>query len=245
MASQIPYSVADDKDLDDAALWAVIDTAAASHSSSKSRKPLAIKYPNFQPVSPISNPAPPTKFTRNPRTPNFADSDLRISSEGEVVQEPWIYRPPRKVARTCASVVSESSPLLVVRNVQRTPTTPAYSSPEAHLSPDIERFGVKEISARSEGSPGRCGWSEDLNMRHSLSGRFPSVSLFKEYQNAAMAAGGRYHSISISLLKSKIRQLNLMRTVMFSVLNLWFGHTCKVVGSQMDGAHVSGVRRGS
>ncbi|KAG7964780.1 hypothetical protein I3843_09G187800 [Carya illinoinensis] len=187
MASQIPYSVADDKDLDDAALWAVIDTAAACHSSSKSRKPLAIKYPNFQPVSPISNPAPPTKFTRNPRTPNFADSDLRISSEGEVVQEPWIYRPPRKVARTCASVVSESSPLLVVRNVQRTPTTPAYSSPEAHLSPDIERFGVKEISARSEGSPGRCGWSEDLNMRHSLSGRFPSVSLFKEYQNAAMA----------------------------------------------------------
>ncbi|KAG6653296.1 hypothetical protein CIPAW_05G066200 [Carya illinoinensis] len=28
-------------------MWAIIDTAAASHSSSKSRKPLAIKYPKF------------------------------------------------------------------------------------------------------------------------------------------------------------------------------------------------------
>lgn len=186
MASPIPYSVADDKDLDDAALWAVIDSAAASHSSSKSRKPLAIKFPNFQPLS--SNPSPPTKLPRNPRTPTSADADSRVSTEGEVVHEPWTYCPPRKIARTCASKVSKSSsPLVMVRNVQRTPTTPVYSSPESHLSPEIGRFAVKEISARSECSSGSFGWSEEENVRHSLSGRFPSVSLFKEYQNAAMA----------------------------------------------------------
>jgi hypothetical protein len=183
MASPIPYSVADDKDLDDATLWAVIDSAAASHSS-KSRKPLAIKFPNFQPLS--SNPSPPTKLPKNPRT--STDADSRVSAESEVVHEPWTYRPPRKIARTCASEVSESrSPLVVVRNVQRTPTTPVYSSPESHLSPEIGRFAVKEISARSEGSPGSYQWREEENVRHSLSGRFPSVSLFKEYQNAAMA----------------------------------------------------------
>jgi hypothetical protein len=186
MASPIPYSVADDKDLDDAALWAVIDSAAASHSSSKSRKPLAIKFPNFQPLS--SSPSPPTKLPRIPRSPTSADADSRVSTESEVVHEPWIYRPPRKIARTCASEVSKSSsPLVVLRNVQRTPTTAVYSSPESHLSPEIGRFDVKEISARPEGSSGSCGWREEENVRHSLSGRFPSVSLFKEYQNAAMA----------------------------------------------------------
>ncbi|XWS67053.1 hypothetical protein CRYUN_Cryun05aG0253500 [Craigia yunnanensis] len=40
----------------------------------------------------------------------------------------------------------------------------------------------------SEVSPGRCGRSEEKEgMRHSLSRKFPSVELFKEYQNAAMA----------------------------------------------------------
>lgn len=38
MASPIPYSVADDKDLDDATLWAVIDSAAASHSSKQTAR---------------------------------------------------------------------------------------------------------------------------------------------------------------------------------------------------------------
>lgn len=40
--------------------------------------------------------------------------------------------------------------------------------------------------------------------------------------------GGRYHSTSISLLKSETRPLNLMKIVMFSVLNLWFGLTCSM-----------------
>lgn len=97
------------------------------------------------------------------------------------MQEPWSFQPPRKIARTFASELSETSPLVVLRNVQRTPTTP-----EPYLSPEIGRFSVNEVSTGSEGSSGSYGRSEEI-MRHSLAGRFPSVSLFKEYQNAAMA----------------------------------------------------------
>ena len=111
-----------------------------------------------------------------------------------MVQEPWAYRPPRKVARIASSEASESgSPLALVRTVQRTPPAKAYSSPESHLSPEIGKFAVHELSGYTEVSP-RCfgdGRSEEeekeSGLRHSLSGRFPSVSLFKEYQNAAMA----------------------------------------------------------
>jgi|UniRef100_A0A2N9IQA8 hypothetical protein len=124
----------DDKDLDDATLWAVIDSAVASHSASKSRKPLAIKSPNFQSLSPISNPSPPTKFHKYPRTPNSTVTDSRVSAQGEVLHEPWVYHPPRKVARTCPSESSETSPLVVLRNVRRMPTAPVYSSPKAYLS---------------------------------------------------------------------------------------------------------------
>lgn len=41
--------------------------------------------------------------------------------------------------------------------------------------------------------------------------------------------GGRYHSTSTSLLKSETRLLKLMKIEMFSVLNLWFGHTCSML----------------
>ncbi|XP_015580008.1 uncharacterized protein LOC8279569 isoform X1 [Ricinus communis] len=158
-SSSITYSI-DDKDLDDAALWAVIDSAEASHSSSKSRKPLALKFPNFQ--SPSSsklpqNPRPQYKITSNNYSPNSR---------------------PNKMIRTCASEVSDStSPLALVK---KSPIfkTAAYSSPESYLSPQI----------RSEVSPGSCVRNEEKDvMRHCLNGRFPSVSLFKDYQNAAMA----------------------------------------------------------
>ncbi|KAJ7950342.1 Peptide transporter family protein [Quillaja saponaria] len=187
MASQISYPVVDDKDLDDAALWAVIDSATGSHSSFKS-KSLVIKYPNFQSPIPKSS---PKKFSKTTRNSYSSATDSRLSDEGEVVHEPWVYRPPRKIAKTCASESSESSPLAMVRNVQalqRTPRTSVYSSPEAYLSPEIGRFSVKELSTCSDVSPGSNGWSEEKeNMRHALSGIFPTVSLFKEYQNAAMA----------------------------------------------------------
>lgn len=64
----------------------------------------------------------------------------------------------------------------MVKHVQRMPT---YSSPESM------RFSV---ASGSNCSPLSYGGSEEKeNARHSLSGQFPSVSLFKEYQNAAMA----------------------------------------------------------
>ncbi|CAK9323260.1 unnamed protein product [Citrullus colocynthis] len=181
MASPITYSAIDDKDFDDAALWAVIDSAAAaatsSSSSSKSRKSLALNCINK------SNPSPPPKFPKSPKTPYQAQRNSRVFVEGEVVHEPWVFQPPRKIVKTCASEVSENSPLAVVcNNALRTPPAPVYLSPEAYLSP--------QIGSGSEGSPAfsRSGLNEEREVaRHSLSGQFPSVSLFKEYQNAAMA----------------------------------------------------------
>lgn len=121
----------EDKDLDDAALWAVIDSVAAA--AAKSRKPLAIEYPNCNFHSP-----PP------------------ISKASPALEEPWVFRPPRKIARTTSSSSSSQSQ-------QRTPITP-----EKYLSPEI----------------GMCSQEKEKSC---FSGMFPSVSLFKEYQNAAMA----------------------------------------------------------
>ncbi|KAM5560103.1 hypothetical protein ABKV19_021319 [Rosa sericea] len=226
----------DDKDLDDAALWAVIDSAAASHSSKskfQSRQPLAIQYQ--RPSPPISNPSPPQKLFKTARISYSAESDSK--SEGEVVEEPWAFLPPRKIARSA----NDGNSLAVVRNVPRTPTTPVYASPESHLSPGIGRFSSPvSYPQREEGDNNPV-----QTVQHSLSGMFPSVSLFKEYQDAAMAVGGRYRFTSISLLRSRTRALSLMRVEMFCVQSLWFGHTCRVVGSQMDGARVIGVRRDS
>ncbi|KAF7825681.1 uncharacterized protein G2W53_016845 [Senna tora] len=181
MAAPIAYSQLDDKDLDDAALWAVIDSASASHSSTKSNS-LAIKYPNCPSPSPISKPSPPTKFQRISR-------DL-YSADGEVVHEPFSYRPPRKVARISPPDSSESSPLALVKTLHRTPPPAVgYSSPEAYLSPEIGRFRVQEVSPCTLVSPAHSDRNEEKEItRHDgFSGRFPSVSLFKEYQNTAMA----------------------------------------------------------
>ncbi|XP_065853634.1 uncharacterized protein [Euphorbia lathyris] len=212
MTSSISYSI-DDKDLDDAALWAVIDSAEASHSSSKSRKPLALKYPNFRsPPIPISSFSPPSKLPQNPK------SQFKNNSP---VSDP--YRRPHKLARTCGSEVGDiTSPLALVR----TPivNTAAYSSPEAYLSPQIGRYSESELNNGSEVSPLIYMRSEEKDVTsHCLNGRFPSVSLFKDYQNAAMAVGGRYHFTSMFLMKSKTGPLNLMITEMSNALNLLGG----------------------
>ncbi|XP_062095089.1 uncharacterized protein LOC133800983 isoform X2 [Humulus lupulus] len=187
MASPMSYSVLEDKDLDDAALWAVIDSAVAASTSSKSRKPLAIKYPHPNPNTNFrSNASPPLKLTKTTVNPYCTEpvSKSKVCTEGEALEEePWIFRPPRKIHRTCSSEVSETSPLAVVRNMQRTPTTTVYSTPEKCLSPEIGKFTSSECSA---GSGGRSQ-NRESSGKHSLSGMFPSVSLFKEYQNAAMA----------------------------------------------------------
>ncbi|XVE61868.1 hypothetical protein DITRI_Ditri06bG0073700 [Diplodiscus trichospermus] len=182
--SPISYAI-DEKDLDEAALWAVIDSAAASHSS-KHRKTLMIKYPNHQSSpTPVSHWSPPGKFPQQkilnpshqlcspPKTNN-----RNLANEGED------YRRPSKMEKSCASEVSETSPMAVVRRNPITPS-PEYRSPEMYLSPGFR--GVDSGNG-SEVSPGSCGRSEEKEgMRHSLSGKFPSVEVFKEYQNAAMA----------------------------------------------------------
>lgn len=169
----------DDKDLDDAALWAVIDSAAASHSTSKSRKTLAIKYANHQ----TPNPSPPPRFTKNPRYHHSGEKYGTFSPMGEVLHEPWVHHRPQKIARNCISELSETSPLSVVKQVQRTPKTPTYSSSS---SPETGMFTVTDFSPPSEMNSWRVE-DKGNSVGHSLLGKFPTVSLFKEYQNAAMA----------------------------------------------------------
>ncbi|KAL2336661.1 hypothetical protein Fmac_011107 [Flemingia macrophylla] len=173
MSSPLTYPVVlDDKDLDDAALWAMIDSATASHSSSKCKTLATVKFPNRQPPSPVPNPSP------SPPPPPKCRKILRDSADsGEAVYDPWPYRPPRKAARTCAS--EESSPLALVRSAQRTPLAKGFSLPEP-----------QEMSCYTEASPrcfGRSEEEKENGARHGLCGIFPSVALFKEYQNAAMA----------------------------------------------------------
>ncbi|XWS43710.1 hypothetical protein CRYUN_Cryun16bG0127000 [Craigia yunnanensis] len=159
--SPISYAI-DDKDLDDSSLWAVIDSVAAYHSSSKHRKTLAIKYPNHQsPPTPVSHPSPPRKIPQqmilNPShqlcsPPNT--NHRRLADAGED------YHRPYKKARSCVSEVSETSPMAIV---QRTPITslPEYRSPEMYLRRVSEgltvvmdqrcRLGVAEGSRRRKG----------------------------------------------------------------------------------------------
>ncbi|XP_072072102.1 uncharacterized protein [Arachis hypogaea] len=110
------------------------------------------------------------------------------------------YRPPRKVARIVAppEASGSGSPLSLVRIVEKTPPAKAYASPESYLSPGIGKLtgqevsgSCKELSPQYFGGDGRRSEKVDEEkengMWHGLSGRFPSVSLFNEYQNAAMA----------------------------------------------------------
>ncbi|MCI96876.1 hypothetical protein A2U01_0118176, partial [Trifolium medium] len=67
-----------------------------------------------------------------------------------VVQDPWPYGPPRKIARISGSKSCETSPLAMVRTVQRTPMPVA----KVYLSPEIRKMNeVKEISSYNEVSP--------------------------------------------------------------------------------------------
>ncbi|XP_068669159.1 uncharacterized protein [Aristolochia californica] len=166
MAS-ISFQIADE-DLDDAELWAVIDSAAASHSSSKSRKILAFKHNNVQTSVPPCNFSPePVKLAGNPRNRRSFDEESRASSDGEVLQEPWMHQRPQKIGR-----FSDDENRIVV--IQRTPMTP----PSSYASPDCGNVSVREVRppVDSASMPVHC-----------LSGRFPTVSLFKQYQNAAMS----------------------------------------------------------
>lgn len=178
----------DDKDLEDADLWAVIDSAAAaaitkatttSSAAGKSPKPLAVRYPNFNSSpTPVSYPSPQSKLLQvQNRNPN---SGRRLNEESP---------PPNKMARSrvLAEVKSES-PMALVTTAHRNSTpiinSTKFSSPESYLSP-----GIRQSTPFPEVSPSAsCVKNDAINeMRHSLSGSFPSATLFKEYQNTAMA----------------------------------------------------------
>ncbi|CAA7033631.1 unnamed protein product [Microthlaspi erraticum] len=180
----------DDKDLDDADLWAVIDSAAAAVCQAKntnttlavgkSPKPLPIRFPNYNsPPTPVSSLPPPQHKLL--QAPNHNPSFTRRSNE----ESPR----PSKIARS--GVLSEAkneSPMALVTTANRNSTpiinSTKFSSPESYLSPGIRQstsFPVVSPSAS-------CVQNDPVNeMRHSLSGSFPSASLFKEYQNTAMA----------------------------------------------------------
>lgn len=174
MNSPIAFSF-DDKDLDDAALWAVIDSAAAASLSTVA----AATTPKLRtkPLTPIPFPltSPQAQFeshTRNHR---------RNYNNGETVENP---RPHKnlKTSTTSSPLVSESTPqkMMVVKHVYRTPT----ASPACNVdSPETGKFPLTNYY-----SPNSSAVSyEKTEVRHSLTGQFPTVSLFKEYQNAAMA----------------------------------------------------------
>lgn len=184
MKSPATYSVDVDKDLDDAALWAVIDSAAAASivtsSSTKPMRPLYLKYAS--PIS-IPNTSPQLKAQKNPRFHcNYPDDDV---SQDHLVEQ---NHRPQKIARVktpCVSEITETSPppLAMVKHVQRTPV-----SPLSHSSPGTTCFARSSNSPNvSDYSPMKYESEKENVIRHSLSGQFPSVSLFKEYQDAAMA----------------------------------------------------------
>ncbi|XP_059305600.1 uncharacterized protein LOC132057153 isoform X2 [Lycium ferocissimum] len=164
MNSPINYGI-DDKDLDDDALWAVIDSAAASSSSTTT----VAKYWKPLPYNNNHSPTRPFPSISNPSSRNFQNHHR----DGEVLN----HR-PQKISRTNTNCVTTSpNQMAVVKHVQRTPTVTNYSSPVAQ---------VMEYD-HSCNSPFGSDCSPVTMMSHSLAGQFPSVSLFKEYQNAAMA----------------------------------------------------------
>lgn len=186
----------DDPDLDDAELWAVIDTAAAS----RSRNPLLpLKNPNPHAFSPSPMGSKPF---RNPRHLRVAGEMTRVPADGEVVQEAhWDHRRPHKMAKFVESgTVVDERRMVVVRHPQRPPVV-AVSSP-SYWSPDQARFMAKSRSPVVE-SPPPEGWKseEKETMSHSLGGRFPSVSSFKHYQNTAMAVNSCFFLLALPYIE--------------------------------------------
>ncbi|KAM3340906.1 hypothetical protein P3S68_028541 [Capsicum galapagoense] len=177
MNSPINYAI-DDKGLDDDALWAVIDSAVAAAGSSRTssssstttmvskyRKPLPYNHSPIRPFA-ISNPSPQSTVPKTSR--NFQNYD------GEVLNQR-----PQKISRSDNTSCVSPNPMAVVKHVQRTPSVTNYD--QSYNS----RTG-SDCSPVNAMSHGQCEDRDGIT-RHSLEGRFPSVSLFKEYQNAAMA----------------------------------------------------------
>ncbi|KAK8918803.1 hypothetical protein KSP39_PZI021765 [Platanthera zijinensis] len=175
----------DDRDLDDAELWDVIDSAAAARS-----RRIALSIKNSSPASHPSI-APAKLFQSAKSYLDSAEAESRVPSDGEVVQEDrWPLARPQKIARFVEPAASgDHNRMLVFRHPSR---TPVVSSPSpSYPSPVPGKFSAKEVSPIIE-SPNTNCWrgDEKENSTHCLSGGFPSVSMFKQYQNAAMAGCG-------------------------------------------------------
>ncbi|XP_049934355.1 uncharacterized protein LOC116256416 isoform X2 [Nymphaea colorata] len=217
------YLSVDDTDLDDAELWAVIDSAAAAHSASNShaRRPSSLKHnhASMPSVSPIS---PTTRICKNPRPAYTVEEDGGSpSADGEVLEEPWASR-PRKMMRMAGGGDRFDCGKQIVAIHRNPGRSQGYSS--SSVVP--ERYGVQEmypVMRNLDMEANRRLPNE--NFEHSLSLKMPSVSLFKQYQNAAMAIleKGDYTMIAGHPFIKKTG----------------------VGGSQMDGAHANVERKNS
>ncbi|KAJ4975441.1 hypothetical protein NE237_000547 [Protea cynaroides] len=95
MALSVNVSVIEDIELDDAALWTVIDAAVAASYSFISCKPLALKHSNLQLHNPVlNNPSPTTKFSRKSPNHYLLKEDVRVSVDGELLIIDNIKRSP-------------------------------------------------------------------------------------------------------------------------------------------------------
>lgn len=177
--------VFDDRDLDDAELWAVIDSAAAARSSSRFRRPLLALQSGAPSVSPLPGASPvPGKLTSRSPSSRVRVEEVRGPADGEVLQEEqWSHRRPPKMARFVDHRAYGGDQIVRVRHPPQSPTvTSPSASPDAGMFPVHGVNPVVEVT-RLDFSQGE----EKENQHHSLSGRFPSVSLFKQYHNAAMS----------------------------------------------------------
>ncbi|KAH9618633.1 hypothetical protein KSS87_022530 [Heliosperma pusillum] len=153
----------DDRDLDDAALWAVIDSAAAATAASYSPLTTAIsryRKPLTPTTSKFLSPPPPSYHHRNKH------SISPISDE---------FRRPEKILRSSSSCISElsnTSPRSATA-VNRWPINPLSPYVQENVSPTI-------VDRRVDND------DDKENFTHCLSGRYPTLSLFKDYQKAAM-----------------------------------------------------------
>ncbi|RAL52374.1 unnamed protein product [Cuscuta campestris] len=223
MNSLITYAV-DDNDLDDAALWAVIDSAAAAASNTsrtttvstvKHCKPLPVKH---SPTVPFPISSPQCSISRNPRKHPHPDGEDFNKSSKQVAT----INSPASSYRS----QEDTPPLALVKHVQRTAARPVYSSPPETRSSVTEYGNCNNSPGSSECSPvttmnqGRCDDRTGFT-RHSLFGQFPTVELFKDYQNAAMAILERsdYTMISGSpyIKKSGWRKISFYFNLSFEI----------------------------
>ncbi|XP_078428897.1 peptide transporter family protein [Wolffia australiana] len=210
----------DDRDLDDAELWAVIDSAAASRSSCRRKPLLALQNgpPNATPVPHCPNGRSGKIIPRNPNFQRVKVEEVRTASDGEVVQEEqWNHHRPTKMARYGDYKSGRGDQLVYVRHPSESPTV----SP---LSPSSEggRFSMQGINPPMEATRLDFRHVEDTeDHNHGLAGRFPSVTLFKQYQNAALSIleKGDYTMISGNpfIKKTGWRKIALFFNISFEI----------------------------